>query len=86
MLYLFLTAIPLIFLGEYHFVQGVAELPYLAMLIGILIGGGMIMLFEKDTLKPWKIMVVKSSPKKIRTHDGWWIHICYWYFLAWLDW
>ena len=52
-------------MGEYHFVQGVAELPYLAMLIGILIGGGMIMLFEKDTLKPWKIMVVKSSPKRL---------------------
>lgn len=37
-LYLCITAIPLIFMGEYKFSQGVAELPYLAMLIGILIG------------------------------------------------
>lgn len=39
LLYLFLTAVPLIFEGEYLFLAGVAELPYLAMLIGIIIGG-----------------------------------------------
>ncbi|EMG45912.1 FLU1 Major facilitator superfamily multidrug transporter FLU1 [Candida maltosa Xu316] len=47
MLYLFLTAIPLIFIGRYHFVSGVGELPYLSMLIGVLIGGVTIMFFEK---------------------------------------
>lgn len=64
MLYLFLTAIPLIFLGEYHFVQGVAELPYLAMLIGILIGGGMIMLFEKRYIKAMEDNGGKIIPEK----------------------
>lgn len=39
LLYLFLTAVPLIFAGEYHFSQGVSELPYLSMLIGVFIGG-----------------------------------------------
>lgn len=38
-LYLFLTAVPLIFTGEYGFSQGVAELPYLSMLLGVFIGG-----------------------------------------------
>ena len=37
-LYLFLTAVPLIFVGEYGWSQGVGELPYLGMLIGIFIG------------------------------------------------
>lgn len=39
LLYLFLTAVPLIFSRRYHFILGVAELPYIAMLIGIFIGG-----------------------------------------------
>lgn len=39
LLYMFLTAVPLIFQGNYHFVPGVAELPYLAMLIGVTLGG-----------------------------------------------
>ncbi|KAK6458477.1 putative transporter [Scheffersomyces xylosifermentans] len=47
MLYLFLTAIPLIFMGQYHFAQGIAELPYLAMLIGTFLGGLVIIYFEK---------------------------------------
>lgn len=47
MLYLFLTALPLIFIGNYHWSQGVGELPYLSMLIGVFIGGGAIMFFEK---------------------------------------
>ncbi|KAK6465964.1 putative transporter [Scheffersomyces coipomensis] len=47
MLYLFLTAIPLIFIGNYHFSQGVGELPYLSMLIGISFGGFTIIYFEK---------------------------------------
>lgn len=47
LLYLFLTAIPLIFMGEYGFTQGVAELPYLSMLIGIFIGGIVSIFMEK---------------------------------------
>ena len=54
----------MIFLGEYHFVQGVAELPYLAMLIGILIGGGMIMLFEKRYIKAMEDNGGKIIPEK----------------------
>ncbi|ODV82059.1 putative transporter [Suhomyces tanzawaensis NRRL Y-17324] len=46
MLYLFLTAIPMVFAGKYHFAVGVAELPYLSMLIGILIGVAVIIYFE----------------------------------------
>lgn len=47
LLYLFLTAIPMIFIGRYHFSQGVGELPYISMLIGVFIGGGTCVLFEK---------------------------------------
>lgn len=47
MLYLFLTAIPLIFIGNYGFSQGVGELPYISMLIGIFVGGIFIIFFEK---------------------------------------
>lgn len=51
MLYLFLTAIPFVFGGKYHWSQGVAELPYLSMLIGILIGGLVIVAFETHYAK-----------------------------------
>ncbi|CUM67337.1 uncharacterized protein PRCAT00005030001 [Priceomyces carsonii] len=47
LLYTFLTAIPLIFSGRYGFVGGVAELPYLSMLIGIFIGGIVSLYFAK---------------------------------------
>lgn len=47
MVYLFLDAIPLVFTSKYHFRQGVSELPYLAMLIGILTGGFVMIYFEK---------------------------------------
>ncbi|KAG7663321.1 uncharacterized protein J8A68_003153 [[Candida] subhashii] len=46
MLYMFLTAIPLIFQGNYHFMTGVAELPYISMLIGVFTGGLIIIYFE----------------------------------------
>lgn len=46
LLYLLLTAIPLIFIGEYHFSLGVGELPYLSMFIGILLGGVVCAMFE----------------------------------------
>lgn len=47
LLYLFLTAIPLIFQGNYHFAPGVAELPYLSMFIGIILGGFVCIFFEE---------------------------------------
>lgn len=51
MLYLFLTAIPLVFGGKYHFRQGVRELPYLGMLVGILVAGGVMIFFERRYAK-----------------------------------
>ncbi|KAI5960807.1 uncharacterized protein KGF55_004377 [Candida pseudojiufengensis] len=45
-LYALLTAIPLIFEGRYGWKQGVAELPYLSLLIGILSAGVIIVYFE----------------------------------------
>lgn len=47
MMYLFLTAIPLIFSGKYQIQDGVAELPYLSIFIGILIGAVICVIFEK---------------------------------------
>ncbi|CAI5760387.1 unnamed protein product [Candida verbasci] len=47
MLYLFLTAVPLIFGGVYGWSSGVAELPYVSMLLGVFCGGLMIIYFEK---------------------------------------
>ncbi|KAG5417939.1 hypothetical protein I9W82_004267 [Candida metapsilosis] len=47
MLYAFLTVIPMIFGGRYHWSQGVAELPYLSMLLGEFLGGAVIIWFEK---------------------------------------
>ncbi|ODQ82376.1 hypothetical protein BABINDRAFT_158983 [Babjeviella inositovora NRRL Y-12698] len=47
LLYLFLTAYPLIFAGGYGFGAGEAELPYVGMLIGMFIGGLMCMWWEQ---------------------------------------
>lgn len=46
-LYMFLTAVPLIFGGLYGWSGGVAELPYIAMLIGVFCGSGTCILFER---------------------------------------
>lgn len=46
LLYMFLTAIPLIFTGTYGWSAGVGELPYIAMFIGSLIGGVICFAFE----------------------------------------
>lgn len=45
-LYMFLTAVPIIFGGLYGWSLGVAELPYLAMLIGVAGGSAISMAFE----------------------------------------
>merc|ERR1712023_596117 len=39
MLYAFLTVIPLVFSGRYHWSQGVGELPYVSMFLGVCFGG-----------------------------------------------
>ncbi|CUM63262.1 uncharacterized protein PRCAT00000833001 [Priceomyces carsonii] len=54
LLYLFLTAVPLVFGVNYRFSQGVAELPYISMFIGVWIGGIIIILFEN---RYYKIMM-----------------------------
>lgn len=61
LLYLFLTAIPLIFAENYDFAPGIAELPYLGMLVGILIGGILCMVLEKRFLT----IMVKNNMKPI---------------------
>lgn len=47
LLYLFLTAVPLIFIGKYHFAQGVGELPYLSMFIGVVLGSLCCVFFDR---------------------------------------
>ena len=46
-LYLMLTAMPLIFVGKYHFRAGVGELPYVSMLLGVIVGAIITLFFEK---------------------------------------
>lgn len=46
LLYTFLTAVPLIFGGEYKFISGVSELPYLSMFVGTAIGGVICIFFD----------------------------------------
>lgn len=47
MMYLFLTAYPIVFSEGYGMPAGVAELPYLALIIGELIGGAFCLQYEK---------------------------------------
>lgn len=51
LLYLFLTAVPLIFQGRYGWATGEAELPYISMFIGILIGGLISIIMENGYAK-----------------------------------
>ncbi|KAI3405092.1 hypothetical protein KGF56_002048 [Candida oxycetoniae] len=51
MLYMFLTAIPIIYSGGYGWSQGVAELPYISMFLGIISGCALIVWFEFYTNK-----------------------------------
>lgn len=46
-MYLFLTAVPFIFTENYKMIPGVAELPYISMFIGTLIGGVISVFFER---------------------------------------
>ncbi|KAG5417932.1 hypothetical protein I9W82_004260 [Candida metapsilosis] len=47
MLYSFLTVVPLIFEGRYHWSQGVGELPYISMILGVLFAGLCIISYER---------------------------------------
>ena len=47
LLYLFLTAVPMIFIGEYGFTQGVGQLPYISMLVGVFLGGFLSLFLDK---------------------------------------
>lgn len=51
MLYLLLTAVTLVFGDRYRFSQGVAELPYLSLFIGVFIGGAIILFFDRHCTK-----------------------------------
>lgn len=64
LLYLFLTAVPLIFEGEYGFSQGVAELPYLSMLIGVFIGGFIGIFMERRFVRILKENGGKPVPEE----------------------
>ena len=64
LLYLFLTAVPLIFEGEYRFSMGVAELPYLSMLIGVFIGGTIGILMEKRFVRKLEANGGKPIPEE----------------------
>lgn len=60
LLYLFLTAVPMIFIGGYGFSQGVGELPYIAMLIGVILGGLLSLWLDKRYAR-----VIKANDGKI---------------------
>ena len=62
MLYCLLTAMPLIFQEGYGFRRGVAELPYLAMLLGVL--SGLLILFERRYLKAMEKNNGKPIPEE----------------------
>lgn len=62
-LYMFLTVVPLVFGGRYHFKTGVAELPYVGMFIGCVIGGVSIVLIEFELKKRLKKLGVPLSPE-----------------------
>lgn len=64
LLYLFLTAVPLIFVGNYRFSQGVGELPYISMLIGVLIGGIMSLILDKRYARAMEANNGKPVPEE----------------------
>lgn len=63
-LYLFLTVVPLIFEGRYHLEHGVAELPYLGLLIGAFIGGAICLVLDQRFLRIMDANNGKSVPEE----------------------
>ncbi|KAI5970800.1 hypothetical protein CANMA_000219 [Candida margitis] len=64
MLYAFLTVIPLVFTGRYHWSQGVGELPYLSMLLGVFSGGAVIVFFEHRLNKKMDTAGLRLTPEE----------------------
>lgn len=64
LLYLFLTAVPLIFEENYHFKTGIAELPYIAMLIGIILGGALTVLLDRRYVRAMEKNNGKPVPEE----------------------
>ncbi|ODV97130.1 hypothetical protein PACTADRAFT_74695 [Pachysolen tannophilus NRRL Y-2460] len=62
-LYLFLTAYPLVFYDGYKMKAGVSELPYLGLVIGMLIGGLYCMYVEKSCNEKMKANNNKPVPE-----------------------
>ncbi|KAI5955853.1 hypothetical protein KGF54_001355 [Candida jiufengensis] len=84
-LYLFLTAIPMIFTGLYGWSHGVGELPYIAMFIGTILGGIIVFIFE---LRIKKIMqrnngYVAPEEKLLPMMIG---SVCFTIGIFWLGW
>lgn len=63
LLYMFLTVVPLIFQGRYQFEPGVAELPYLSMFIGVLLGGLLCSFFDNQFIVAMKRNNGKPIPE-----------------------
>ncbi|CAI5756772.1 unnamed protein product [Candida verbasci] len=63
MLYMFLTALPMIFGTRRGWSEGVQQLPYIAMLLGIFIGSFIIIFFEKRYLRAMDANGGKPQPE-----------------------
>ncbi|CCG25195.1 Tpo2 polyamine transport protein [Candida orthopsilosis Co 90-125] len=63
MLYALLTVIPIIFSGRYHWSQGVGELPYVSMLLGVFSGGAIIVYSEHLLNRKMDATGKKSAPE-----------------------
>lgn len=62
-MYLLLTAMPFVFKNNYHFVQGVSELPYLSILIGVFAGCAIMILFDISYSKKLERSVVTPEDR-----------------------
>lgn len=63
-LYMFLTVVPLVFAGRYHFKAGVAELPYIGMFIGVVIGGVSTFFIELKYKRANEKKGIKPTPEQ----------------------
>ncbi|ANZ74078.1 BA75_00873T0 [Komagataella pastoris] len=62
-LYLFLTAYPLVFNKGYHMTEGVAELPYFGLIIGQLLGGAFLIWYEISYNRKIERLGIKRTPE-----------------------
>lgn len=85
MLYLFLTAVHIIFIDSYGFSEGVGQLPYISMLFGMLAGGLLNIYMDKRYLKAMKINNGKPVPEE-RLPPVMVGSVCFTVGLFWLGW